>query len=132
MKIHAHILSSNIFRHSLLFYVNPYTKRDWTSIVATWSMINDCLEQLETILVNKKGKILQDALWFHIQDLVKKPIALWLKKVKITQLNEATFPPKSGGPGACCCCCCCCCKEIAQKFLWHQKTKVVQTCLQRN
>ena len=58
-KNHAFSLSAYLLRHSLLFYVNPYSKRDWMTILAAWKTLQDLVDQFEQVVVKEKGKLLE-------------------------------------------------------------------------
>ena len=48
-KIHAFSLSAYLLRHSLLFYVNPYSKCDWMTILAAWKTPQDLVKDIQII-----------------------------------------------------------------------------------
>ena len=87
-KNRAFSLSVYLLRHSLVFYVNPYSKRDGMTILAAWKTLQDLVDQFEQVVVKEKGKLLEAWIWSQIQTLTKKIDALWLRNSKGSQKRK--------------------------------------------
>ena len=94
---HASVMTAYLTRHSFVFYENPYSRRDWMSILATWATIQNRVQQFTVAFVNKKGKSVEDVLWSQIQHLVMK-LHLCLRKRAELQKKECYREPKNRDP----------------------------------
>ena len=98
-KNRAFSLIDYLLRHSLLFYVNPYSKREWMTILAAWKTLQDLVDQFEQVVVKEKGKLLEAWIWSQIQSLTKKLDALWLRNRKGSQKRkDCCHEPKKDDP----------------------------------
>ena len=61
-------------------------------------VILDQLDQLEQVIVNKKGKLLKAWIWSQIQTLTKKLQALWLRNNTGSQKKNCCRKSKKDDP----------------------------------
>ena len=97
-KGHARLLSWNLTVHSLMLHTDIHSRRFLSAVVTCWKTVQLLLVQLEKVLVNKKEKNAEDALWLQIQGLVGKLGVLLLKNFKKEQCGVDDFTPGKKGP----------------------------------
>ena len=97
-KEHARLLSWNLTVHSLMLHTDIHSRRFLSAVVTCWKTVQLLVVQLEKVLVNKKEKSAEDALWLQIQGLVEKLGVLLLKNIKKEQCGVDDFTSGKKGP----------------------------------